>query len=178
MSLKQIQFQDLDLNILHQFDKRWFLLTCGDFETGKFNTMTISWGSLGTVWDKPFAQVFVRPTRYTFEFMNNYDSFTLCGFEKSHKSALDLIGSKSGREGNKIADAGLTPSKAATVKSPIFKEAELVLECRKMYWQDLDPTQFLFPELQRKYPKKDYHRVFYGEVLEVFGKEDFIRPTK
>ena len=47
-----------------------------------------------------------------------------------------------------------------------------------MYWQDLDPTQFLFPELQRKYPKKDYHRVFYGEVLEVFGKEDFIRPTK
>ena len=113
MSLKQIQIQDLDLNILHQFDKRWFLLTCGDFETGKFNTMTISWGSLGTVWDKPFAQVFVRPTRYTFEFMNNYDSFTLCGFEKSHKSALDLIGSKSGREGNKIADAGLTPSKAA-----------------------------------------------------------------
>lgn len=178
MSLKQIQIQDLDLNILHQFDKRWFLLTCGDFETGKFNTMTISWGSLGTVWDKPFAQVFVRPTRYTFEFMNNYDSFNLCGFEKSHKSALDLIGSKSGREGNKIADAGLTPSKAATVKSPIFKEAELVLECRKMYWQDLDPTQFLFPELQRKYPKKDYHRVFYGEVLEVFGKEDFIRPTK
>jgi flavin reductase (DIM6/NTAB) family NADH-FMN oxidoreductase RutF len=178
MSLKQIQIQDLDLNILHQFDKRWFLLTCGDFETGKFNTMTISWGSLGTVWDKPFAQVFVRPTRYTFEFMNTYDSFTLCGFEKSHKSALDLIGSKSGREGNKIADAGLTPSKAATVKSPIFKEAELVLECRKMYWQDLDPTQFLFPELQRKYPKKDYHRVFYGEVLEVFGKEDFIRPTK
>jgi flavin reductase (DIM6/NTAB) family NADH-FMN oxidoreductase RutF len=178
MSLKQIQIQDLDLNILHQFDKRWFLLTCGDFETGKFNTMTISWGSLGTVWDKPFAQVFVRPTRYTFEFMNTYDSFTLCGFEKSHKSALDLIGSKSGREGNKIADAGLTPSKAASVKSPIFKEAELVLECRKMYWQDLDPTQFLFPELQRKYPKKDYHRVFYGEVLEVFGKEDFIRPTK
>jgi flavin reductase (DIM6/NTAB) family NADH-FMN oxidoreductase RutF len=178
MSLKQIQIQDLDLNILHQFDKRWFLLTCGDFETGKFNTMTISWGSLGTVWDKPFAQVFVRPTRYTFEFMNTYDSFTLCGFEKSHKSALDLIGSKSGREGNKIADAGLTPSKAASVKSPIFKEAELVLECRKMYWQDLDPTQFLFPELQRKYPKKDYHRVFFGEVLEVFGKEDFIRPTK
>jgi flavin reductase (DIM6/NTAB) family NADH-FMN oxidoreductase RutF len=178
MSLKQIQIQDLDLNILHQFDKRWFLLTCGDFETGKFNTMTISWGSLGTVWDKPFAQVFVRPTRYTFEFMNTYDSFTLCGFEKSHKSAIDLIGSKSGREGNKIADAGLTPSKAASVKSPIFKEAELVLECRKMYWQDLDPTQFLFPELQRKYPKKDYHRVFFGEVLEVFGKEDFIRPTK
>jgi flavin reductase (DIM6/NTAB) family NADH-FMN oxidoreductase RutF len=178
MSLKQIQIQDLDLNILHQFDKRWFLLTCGDFETGKFNTMTISWGSLGTVWDKPFAQVFVRPTRYTFEFMNNYDSFTLCGFEKSHKSALDLIGSKSGREGNKIADAGLTPCKASAVKSPAFEEAELVIECRKMYWQDLDPTHFLFPELQRKYPKKDYHRVFYGEVLEVFGKEDFIRPTK
>jgi flavin reductase (DIM6/NTAB) family NADH-FMN oxidoreductase RutF len=178
MSLEPIKLQDLYLNILHQFDKRWFLLTCGDFETGKFNTMTISWGSLGTVWDKPFAQVFIRPTRYTFEFMNSYDSFTLCGFEKTHKSALDLIGSKSGREGNKIADAGLTPSKAATVKSPIFKEAELVIECRKMYWQDLDPTHFLFPELQRKYPKKDYHRVYFGEVLAVFGKAEFIRPIK
>ncbi len=178
MELNPIQIQDLDLNILNQFDKRWFLLTCGDFEAGKFNTMTISWGSLGTVWDKPFAQVFVRPTRFTFEFMNSYDSFTLCAFDKSYKSSLDLIGSKSGREGNKIADAGLTPSKAATVKSPIFKEAELVIECRKMYWQDLDPTHFLFPELQRKYPKKDYHRVFYGEVLEVFGKEEFIRPVK
>jgi flavin reductase (DIM6/NTAB) family NADH-FMN oxidoreductase RutF len=178
MELKPIQIEDLDLRIHNQFDKRWFLLSCGDFETGKFNTMTISWGSLGTVWDKPFAQVFVRPTRYTFEFMNNFDSFTLCGFEKSHKSALDLIGSKSGRDGNKIVDAGLTPSKAATVNSPIFKEAELVVECRKMYWQDLDPTHFLFPELQRKYPKKDYHRVFYGEVLAVFGKEEFIRPAK
>jgi flavin reductase (DIM6/NTAB) family NADH-FMN oxidoreductase RutF len=178
MSLEPIKLQDLDLNILHQFDKCWFLLTCGDFETGKFNTMTISWGSLGTIWDKPFAQVFVRPTRYTFEFMNSYDSFTLCGFEKTHKSAMDLIGSKSGRVGNKIADAGLTPSKAATVKSPIFKEAELVIECRKMYWQDLDPTHFLFPELQRKYPKKDYHRVYFGEVLAVFGKAEFIRPIK
>ncbi len=61
MDLEPIKLSDLNLNILHQFDKRWFLLTCGDFDAKKYNTMTISWGSLGTIWDKPFAQVFVRP---------------------------------------------------------------------------------------------------------------------
>jgi len=178
MNLDPIKIQDLDLNIFNQFDRRWFLLTSGDFETGKFNTMTISWGSLGTVWDKPFAQVFVRNSRYTFEFMNQYDSFTLCGFGKPLKSALDLLGSKSGQAGNKIADSGLTPCKSREVGSPCFKEAELVIECRKMYWQDLDPTHFLFPELERKYPKKDYHRIFFGEVLAVSGRKKFIHPVK
>jgi flavin reductase (DIM6/NTAB) family NADH-FMN oxidoreductase RutF len=169
MNLEPIKIQDLDLNIFNQFDKRWFLLTCGDFETGKFNTMTISWGSLGTVWDRPFAQVFVRPTRYTFEFMNQYDSFTLSAFNKTYKSSLDLLGSKSGREGDKIADSGLTPVKSSEVKSPCFKEAELVIECRKMYWQDLDASHFLFANIEHKYPRKDYHRFYFGEVMAVFG---------
>ena len=100
-----------------------------------------------------------------------------CSCHNSCRLPLDLLGSKSGRDGNKIADAGLTPCKATQVKSPAFKEAELVIECSKMYWQDLDPTYFLFHELQRKYPKKDYHRVFYGEVLAVSGKEEFIHPV-
>jgi flavin reductase (DIM6/NTAB) family NADH-FMN oxidoreductase RutF len=177
MNLEPIKIQDLELNIFNQFDKRWFLLTCGDFETGKFNTMTISWGSLGTVWDRPFAQVFVRPTRFTFEFMNQYDSFTLSAFNKTYKSSLDLLGSKSGREGDKIADSGLTPEKSSEVKSPCFKEAELVIECRKMYWQDLDPSHFLFANIEHKYPRKDYHRVYFGEVLAVFGTKEFIHPV-
>lgn len=177
-NLDPIEIQDLNLNILSQFDKHWFLLTCGDFDTGRFNSMTISWGSLGTVWDKPFAQVFVRNSRYTFEFMNAHDSFTLCGFSKDYKKALDLLGSKSGREGNKIAESGLTPCKSAEVSSPSFREAELVIECRKMYWQDLDPSHFLRPEIERKYPKHDYHRVYYGEILAVLATQEFARPLK
>jgi len=177
MNLEPIKIQDLDLNIFNQFDKRWFLLTCGDFETGKFNTMTISWGSLGTVWDRPFAQVFVRPTRHTFEFMNQYDSFTLSAFNKTYKSSLDLLGSKSGRDGDKIADSGLTPVKSSEVKSPCFKEAELVIECRKMYWQVLDPSHFLFANIEHKYPRKDYHCVYFGEVMAVFGTKEFIHPV-
>lgn len=177
MKLERIQTQELDLNILHQFDKNWFVLACGDFKSGTYNCMTISWGSLGTMWDKPFAQVVVRPSRYTFEFMNKFDTFTLCGFSKQYKSALDLLGSKSGREGNKIADAGLTPRGSVEVAAPCFEEAGLVIECRKMYWQDLDPAHFLFPELERKYPRKDYHRVYFGEVAAAFGEKKFIRPV-
>ena len=80
---------------------QWLLLTAGDFQQGHFNTMTVGWGSFGTMWSKPFAQVVVRPTRYTFEFMNTYDTFTLCGFPEQYKKALTLLGSKSGRDGDK-----------------------------------------------------------------------------
>ena len=83
--------------INHLFDKQWFLLTCGDFEKQHFNTMTISWGSLGIMWNKPFAMVVVRPTRYTYGFMNQYNDFTLTAFPEQFRKDLSLLGSKSGR---------------------------------------------------------------------------------
>ncbi len=173
MKRNPISIRDLRLNIFEQIDNRWFVLTCGDFKTGQFNAMTISWGSLGIIWNKPFAQVVVRPIRYTFEFMNKYDSFTLCAFTHRHKSALNLLGTQSGRDGDKIKASGLTPIPSTLVDSPGYKEAKLILECRKMYWQDLDPGHFLLPEIEHKYPKKDYHRAFFGEVLAVFGSDAF-----
>ena len=92
-----------------RWSDQWLLLTAGDFNKGTFNTMTVGWGSFGTMWKKPFVQVVVRPTRYTYEFMNSYDTFTLCGFPQEYKKALTVLGAKSGRDGDKIAEAGLTP---------------------------------------------------------------------
>lgn len=173
MKLQPLDIADLRLNIFKQFDKRWFVLTSGDFKTGQFNAMTISWGSFGTLWDKPFAQVFVRPTRYTLEFMNKYDSFTLCAIGKKYKSALNLLGTQSGRDGDKIKSSGLTPIPSSRVDSPCYKEAKLIVECRKTYWQDLDASHFLLPEIEYKYPNKDYHRVFFGEILAIFGSKAY-----
>lgn len=153
------------------FEDQWLLLTSGDFDQSQFNTMTISWGSLGVMWGRPFAQVVVRPVRYTFEFIERFDTFTLCAFPAAYHKALALLGSRSGRDGDKIGASGLTPVAASRVAAPAFAEAELVIECRKMYWQDLDPTHFLDPDIHRNYPQKDYHRVYYGEILAVQGTE-------
>jgi flavin reductase (DIM6/NTAB) family NADH-FMN oxidoreductase RutF len=147
----------------------WFLLTSGDFAAGKYNTMTVSWGGFGCMWARPYAQVVVRPQRYTFEFIEAYPTFTLCAFPKSRRKALDLLGTKSGRGRDKIAEAGLTPMPAVQVEAPVFAEAELVIECRKLYWQDIDPAHFLAPGLDKNYPRSDYHRIYYGEILAVRG---------
>ena len=154
------------------WDAKWLLLTSGEFSTGHYNAMTVSWGGLGTMWNKPFAQVVVRPHRYTFQFMEQYSTFTLCLFKPEYHAALDLLGTKSGRDGNKIAEAGLTPIAACVVEAPIYAQASIALECRKVYWQDLDPSHFLKPGIERNYPQKDYHRIYYGEVVAVTSLED------
>ncbi len=168
---KAIALNRLGLQPLSVWDKVWFLLTAGDFASGDFNTMTVSWGSLGTLWNRPIAQVFVRPTRYTYEFMEKADDFTLSAFSDSRREALLHLGTVSGRKRDKIAEAGLTPMASSIVASPSFEEASLVLECRKIYRQDLDPTQFLDPSIEAEYPEKDYHRIYLGEVLAAFGVE-------
>lgn len=151
--------------------QQWFLLTSGDFHAGHFNTMTVGWGSFGTMWNLPFAQVVVRPTRYTYEFMEQYETFTLCGFSNQYRQALQLLGSTSGRDRDKIAEAGLTPVAASRVAAPGFTEADLWIECRKMYWDDLKPEHFLDPGINRHYPLKDYHRVYFGEVLAISSND-------
>ncbi|MGD2175535.1 MAG: flavin reductase, partial [Candidatus Brocadiaceae bacterium] len=122
---------------------RWMLLSSGDFTEGSFNSMTVAWGSLGIMWGRPFAMVVVRPTRYTYEFMESSDNFTLCLFPPEYEDTLLMLGSKSGRDTDKIAESGLTPVAAAQVSSPCYEEAELVIECRKIYFDDFEPERFL-----------------------------------
>ena len=142
MNLKPIAVKDFSPRIFHLFDEQWLLLACGDFSKKHFNAMTISWGSIGIIWNRPFVQVVVRPSRYTFEFMNQYDTFTVSAFREEYRDALNLLGSTSGRDGDKITEAGLTPIASAKIAAPAYAEAELILECRKMYWDDFHPEHF------------------------------------
>ncbi len=169
MANSTITFQELRLKSFSIFDDQWFLLTCGDMENHHFNSMTISWGSIGIMWNKPFVQVVVRPTRYTFEFMNQYADFTLCAFPEDYRDALSLLGSESGRDGDKIARSGLTPLAGTQVKSPFFAEANLVFECRKIYLDGFDPQQFFDPAIEGAYKNNDYHTMYFGEVLSING---------
>lgn len=169
MKRNQIELEALQVRTHHLWAKQWLLLTAGDFASGKFNTMTVGWGSLGTMWGDPMAQVVVRPGRYTYQFMERYDTFTLCSFPKAYQKALALLGSKSGRDGDKIAESGLTPEAATVVAAPCFAEAELVLECRKIYAQDMDPNGFLDGSIEENYPQNDYHRIYFGRILAASG---------
>lgn len=170
MARQLIPFDEFAIRAHHLWTEQWLVLTSGDFAAGHFNAMTVGWGSLGVMWGKPFAQVVVRPVRYTYEFMERYDTFTLCAFSRAYRPKLELLGSRSGRDGDKIAAAGLTPIASTRVAAPGYAEAELILECRKIYWHDFDPTHFLDPEIERNYPQKDYHRAYFGEIVAIWGE--------
>lgn len=167
MNRKKIKAKDLLLEAVNIWENDWFLLTAGDFKSDQFNTMTVAWGSLGNMWNKPFAQVVVRPSRYTLEFMDKYDSFTLSRFPKSFKKALSYLGSTSGRDvPDKHKQAGLHAIAIPGISAPAFEEADLILACKKIYWQDMDEKHFLDDSIMPKYPgMKDFHRIYFGEIV-------------
>ena len=128
--------------------------------------MTVSWGGLGWLWGRPLAIVVVRPTRFTYEFTEKYETFTLSAFDEKFRGALEMLGTKSGRDSDKMAESGLTPIPSLKAGCPGFAEAQLILECRKAYWHDLDPKHFIARHIEANY-RNDYHRVYFGEVLAV-----------
>lgn len=173
MKRKSIDFQDLIVQAHSLWSRQWLVLTCGDFAASDFNSMTVGWGSLGVMWNLPFAMVVVRPGRHTHGFMERYDTFTLCALGKKYREALKILGSTSGRNSDKITMAGLTPIASSRVAAPGFAEAQLILELKKMYWDDLEPGQFLDPSIEKQYPQKDYHRMYFGEILAISGTDSY-----
>jgi flavin reductase (DIM6/NTAB) family NADH-FMN oxidoreductase RutF len=135
-----------------------------------YNSMTASWGGFGVLWNKKVCFCVIRPHRYTYSFIERSDNFTLSFFEESQRCILNYCGSKSGRDVNKTRETGLTPL-AGETGAVYFKEARLVIECRKIYFQDIDPTHFLDVEIEENYPKKDYHRMYIGEIVRCLERQ-------
>lgn len=155
----------LEADVFQKFDRQWALVTAGT--VAHYNTMTIGWGGLGTLWSRPVATVYVRPNRYTYEFMEQSDYFTVSFFPEDCRPALSLLGTRSGRDGDKVAQAGLTP--LALEQGVTFREAETTLLCRKLYWQDLDSARVPAEVLRQFYADEPLHRMYIGEVVEVIG---------
>ncbi len=170
---KEIAFQELRINALDIWPNQWFVLGSGDFLCGEFNAMTVSWGSMGVFWRRPFVQVGVRPQRFTYEFMENIHEFSICAFPPELKKSLNFLGTHSGREGEKIVRSGLHPLAAKRIAPPVFMEAELIIECRKMYWEDVKPSNFFDPDIDKDYPGQDYHRLYWGEIVYIEGTDKY-----
>ncbi len=167
MSFKQVKIEDLQLNPWQTIGQDWLLVTAGDEQ--KANTMTASWGGLGVLWHENVAFVFIRPQRYTKEFVDAQPRFSLSFFE-GRKKELSLLGSVSGRERDKIAEAGLHLTFLDGV--PTFEEARLVLLVQKLYADELRPQGFILPELDGKnYAQQDYHTMYVAKIEKVYLAE-------
>ena len=161
---REINIKDLKESPAELFDSRWGLLSAGD--KNAYNMMTVSWGMLGELWNKDVCTVFVRPQRYTYEFTEKGEYFTVSFFPEKMKKALSICGTKSGRNIDKVSQAGLTP--VFTDGTVTFEEAEYTVICRRIAVQTIDPSGFIDGEIESNYPKKDYHLVYIGEIVKAY----------
>ncbi len=168
MSFREVKIEELEFNPFTKIGKEWMLITAGNEE--KCNTMTASWGGVGIMWGKSVVTAYIRPQRYTKEFVDAEDTFTISFYNEEYRKALSLCGSVSGRDTDKIKEAGLTPYYVDGTAA--FEEAEMIFVCKKLYHQEMAPEFFDEKECDTKwYPEKDYHTMYIGEITKVLVKE-------
>jgi flavin reductase (DIM6/NTAB) family NADH-FMN oxidoreductase RutF len=160
--MNKIAIQDLKLEPFRLLDQQWALLVAGRSNP---NPMTVSWGGFGTLWNRPTVTVFVRPTRHTFQCMEESLAFTLNFLPPEMRSALQLCGTMSGRDSDKWKSAAIEPIPSDEIAVPRVAGSILSLECRVMATADLDPKRFADGTIDKLYPEHDYHRVYWGELL-------------
>ncbi len=149
-------------NVFQSIGEDWMLITAGTRD--RFNMMTASWGGWGVLWNRKICFCVIRPQRYTRCFVEENRTFSLSFFTPKYRPALEFCGSRSGREVDKVAACGLTPVELHPDVLG-FAESRLILGCRKIYYQDLDPNHFLDATIEKLYPNQDYHRMYIGEVI-------------
>lgn len=166
--MKEINIKDLDKNPFRMIGDEWMLVTAK--KDGKVNTMTASWGGVGVMWGKNVTNVYLRPQRYTKEFVDDSETFTLSFFDGEQKTAMGLLGSKSGRDvPDKIEKSGLHVTEIDGY--PTFEEAALVLVCKKLYVQEMKEECFLTDEEVKKfYPDQDFHTMYVSEIVRAYRK--------
>lgn len=166
--MKEINIRNVKENVVKLIANDWALLTAKDGEG--CNPMTVSWGGIGELWGKDTATVYVRESRYTKQLIDRETHFSLCFFNEEHKDALKFCGSKSGRDYDKVKETGLTP--VYDEKAPYFKEAKLVLICKKNAVQLLDESSFIDDDIMTKwYADHDMHYIYFSEIEKVLISE-------
>ena len=169
----KIEASELPDNIIDLISEQWMLVTAGSPES--FNTMTASWGGIGYVWNNPVSFIFIRDSRYTYQFLEKEESYTLSFFDEKYRGALRICGTKSGRDSDKIIESGLTP-----IKTPnnlmSFDEARMIIECKKMFVQELNYDN-LTPAFKNEIMTESYtaetskHQLFISQIINIWIKK-------
>ena len=155
-------------NLFERIGKDWMLITAGNKEN--CNTMTASYGSFGILFSKPVAQIYVRPHRHTYSFLENSDGFSLSFFDgEKYRKELQYCGQISGKNENKIANCGFTINEIDGI--PCIEQANITVLCKKIYATDIDQGIFYDKSiLQKCYPDGDTHRMYVGQILKIIQK--------
>lgn len=162
VKLSEIPFAPFDIK-----NKEWMLITAE--KDGKVNTMTASWGGFGVMWNKEIVWIVIRPQRYTKEFVDNSESFSLSFLGNDHKKVLGYLGKVSGRDEDKIKESGLTISFDNNV--PYFEESHTVIFAKKLFEQPLTEDSFIDKKIINDwYPERDYHILYMAEITKVITK--------
>ncbi|MCQ4872750.1 MULTISPECIES: DUF4468 domain-containing protein [Odoribacteraceae] len=164
---KRIAPDKIPGNIIKMLSEDWMLITGGNDE--KFNPMTASWGGLGYLYNKPVTFCFINPARYTYDIMDKGDTYTLTFYTETYREALNYCGHNSGKDKDKVKEAGLTPITTPS-GSKAFSEAWMIIECRKMVSQTINIDGISDPELRKQWAGKAMHKMFIGEILNVWVK--------
>ena len=175
--MREVSVKEHNINPFMAFSNEWMALTVGNEKDG-FNSMTIAWGHLGALWERerhtnrlPTAVCYVRPGRYTKVFMDKEEYFTLSCFDKKYKKALAYLGTHSGRDEDKVKNAGLTPVFAD--ETVYFAEAKVVYVCRKIYQAPIQKEGFIDKDLINfNYPNQDFHEMYVGEIVKILVRTE------
>lgn len=163
---KKISVYDLKQNVFQEINKNWILITAKK-PTGEINTMTASWGAMGEIWNREAVTVYIRQSRYTKEFVDAQDYFTISLFD-GHRAELSVLGQKSGRDCDKISEVGFHPVELDG--QPGFEESKCVLICRKIYQNDMLPHDLPKDVCTQYYADNDYHTQYIGEIVACYEK--------
>ena len=164
----EIKPEELNKSAFQMIGNDWMLITAES--NNKVNSMTASWGGLGVMWNKNVTFSVLRPQRYTKEFIDNSDTFSICFFNKQYKKQLSYLGSVSGRDEDKMSKTSLTLNHYDNI--PYFEEAEIIIICKKLFAQEFQPESFIEKELiEKNYPANDFHTMYISEVLKVLSKK-------
>lgn len=164
---KEINIRELKDNFVKMISNDWALLTAG--KSDNFNTMTVSWGGIGELWNKDVCFIFVRPQRYTYEFIEKNDYFSLSFFGGEYKKELGVCGSKSGRDIDKMAETGFLPIDLG--EAVVFEQAKVNIVLKKLAYQDMKPDGFIDESIMKNYANNDFHRIYVGEIVKVIVEE-------
>ena len=167
----EVKPEELAVSAFQMIGKDWMLVAAERCQV--VNAMTASWGGLGVMWGKNVAYVVIRPQRFTKEFVDASDRFSLTFFSEEYRKMLSYMGTVSGRNENKIDKMGLTVLHEGEV--PYFEEASVVMCCKKLYEQEMKEGCFLDCTLMDKwYKENDLHTLYIAEIDKIMIRQTIV----
>ena len=161
---KEVELFDVTHETLDKLDGDGILLVAGDPP----NPMTIGWATVGHIWSKQVMTVLVRPVRHTYSLMESVKDFSVCVLPDDHRRSLNFCGTRSGRDTDKIKACGFNVEKCLRADAFFIAESAVHFECRIIHKHALDPSTLDPAIIERYYPLKDFHMVYYGEILGIY----------